>query len=150
MPDNLPELKDIHLPDGVSIFPLAYGWWVILAAVIVLWCGIKLFILLRQKSKKLFAERFLRKISLQNPVIAVTQMSELLRRVCVSKYPAAAVLSGTEWISFLKSKTQSKLSEKEESLLQNAPYMDVTAGGYSDKNAEAIKIFCQKWIGENL
>ena len=68
----------------------------------------------------------------------------------MSKYPAAAVMSGTEWISFLKSKTQAKLSEKEEDLLRNAPYMDVTAGGYSDKNAEAVKIFCQKWIGENL
>lgn len=27
--DNLPELRDIHVPDGVSAFPPAYGWWVV-------------------------------------------------------------------------------------------------------------------------
>ena len=32
--DNLPELRDIHLPDGVSAFPLAYGWWVIGLSII--------------------------------------------------------------------------------------------------------------------
>ena len=34
--NNLPELRDIHLPDGVSAFPPAYGWWVILATIIAL------------------------------------------------------------------------------------------------------------------
>ena len=35
--DNLPELRDIHLPsDGVSIFPLAYGWWGLLLLAIAM------------------------------------------------------------------------------------------------------------------
>ena len=30
--NNLPEIRDIQIPDGVSFFPVAYGWWVVLAA----------------------------------------------------------------------------------------------------------------------
>lgn len=150
MPDNLPELRDIHLPDGVSIFPLAYGWWVILVALIALWGGVKLFLFLRQKSKKLFAQRYLNKISLNNPVKAATQMSELLRRVCVSKYPEAVVLSGKDWMNFLIAKTSAKLAKKEADLLQNAPYMDEKSTDYTSQNASVVLAFCRKWIGENL
>ena len=150
MPDNLPELRDIHLPDGVSIFPLAYGWWVILIALIALWGGVKLFFVLRQKSKKLFAQKYLNKISLSSPVKAVTQMSELLRRVCVKQYPEAVVLSGKDWMNFLIAKTSAKISKKEADLLQNAPYMDEKSAEYSTQDAERVLSFCRKWIGENL
>ena len=42
MPDNLPELRDIHLPDGVSAFPPAYGWWVVLLAILSIVAAVKL------------------------------------------------------------------------------------------------------------
>ena len=35
MNDNLPELRDIHLPEGISAFPPAYGWYVITIAIIL-------------------------------------------------------------------------------------------------------------------
>ena len=34
--DNLPNLRDIHIPDGVSAFPPAYGWWVMLLALLLM------------------------------------------------------------------------------------------------------------------
>ena len=55
MEQNLPELRDIHLPDGVSLFPPAYGWWVILGSVLLLLALIELFLILRRKSKKRYA-----------------------------------------------------------------------------------------------
>lgn len=57
--DNLPELRDIHLPDGVSVFPPAYGWWVILGGVVLAFVLAEIFILVRRKSKKLYALRLL-------------------------------------------------------------------------------------------
>ena len=54
--DNLPELRDIHLPtDGVSFFPLAYGWWGLLLLIVLLLVGIKVFFWLRKTSKKVYA-----------------------------------------------------------------------------------------------
>lgn len=48
MMDNLPELRDIHIPDGVSAFPPAYGWWVVLAGVVALFLLAELFLILRR------------------------------------------------------------------------------------------------------
>ena len=60
MQDNLPELRDIHLPtEDISVFPLAYGWWVLAAAVIILVLVIRLLRLLWRKSRRRYALRLL-------------------------------------------------------------------------------------------
>lgn len=150
MPDNLPELRDIHLPDGVSAFPPAYGWWVILVIIIggiLLYHFIKV---IRIKSKKLYALRLLNNINCNNSLRAAAGMSEILRRICVYKYPQAAVLSGQQWIDFLNLHTRNKLSSQSAQLLLNAPYMPEGKGGFEIADVVSLRIFCQKWIGENL
>ena len=64
MNDNLPELRDIHFPqDTISIWPLAYGWWLILSVILFMAAGIYLFRLYRTKSKKLYAIKLLDSLS---------------------------------------------------------------------------------------
>ena len=54
--DNLPELRDIHLPsDGVSIFPLAYGWWGLLLLAIAMIFAVKIIFWFRKNSKRIYA-----------------------------------------------------------------------------------------------
>ena len=36
LPAQTIELKDIHIPEQISSFPIAYGWWIIAALFIVL------------------------------------------------------------------------------------------------------------------
>ena len=92
MPDNLPELRDIHLPsEGVSAFPLAYGWYVLILALIGLWLLWRGFLILRRKSKKRYAFRLLSAYP-QNNIESAVQMSNLLRRICVLKFPQATAL----------------------------------------------------------
>ena len=149
MPDNLPELRDIHLPEGVSIWPPAYGWWIILAAILLVWFSGRLFKFLRLKSKKIYAKRLLQKTSFEKPVAAAAKMSEILRRICVVKYPEALCLSGKQWSDFLSSHTKAVLSENMANLLQNAPYMPET-DKVTDEDLKKLKNFCECWIGENL
>ena len=86
MQDNLPELRDIHLPSGdISFFPLAYGWWVLAgvlaAAVLLAW----LTRFLLQRSKKRYALKLL--AAARRPDLgSAVRMSEILRRICVYKY----------------------------------------------------------------
>lgn len=150
MQDNLPELRDIHLPEGVSAFPLAYGWWVIILSVVATFFLIKFFLYLRRKSKKRYALKLIERVSTTNPILASKQYSEILRRICVLKYPKAATLYGQEWLEFLHRHCRQKLNEAEAGLLLNAPYMSGEAKGYGEKEIREIKQFCIAWIGENL
>ncbi len=151
MPDNLPELRDIHLPEGVSAFPLAYGWWVILLTVIVVFVLWKFYKIIRQKSKKLYALRLLASINEPNVITSAAAMSELLRRICVYKYPQAVVLQGQEWINFLNSHSKkTQVSGKIAELLLNAPYMPLETAAYDNANLNTLRSFCRDWIGENL
>lgn len=90
MEQNLPELRDIHLPEGVSAFPPAYGWWVILGGILLLLLLTELFLIVRRKSKKRYALYLLAHVRQENAVAAALQMSEILRRICVYKYKEAA------------------------------------------------------------
>ena len=108
MPDNLPELRDIHLPDGVSAFPPAYGWWVIVLGLLLIFVATKLIKIARIKSKKLYALRLLMIIDKENQIKAAADMSEILRRICIFKYPEAAVKKGNEWVNFIHSHCKNK------------------------------------------
>lgn len=148
--DNLPELRDIHLASGVSIWPPAYGWWVLLLVLLGLIALVELIMILRRKSKKLYALRLLREIHCNNTVAAVVEMSALLRRICVFKYPEAATLAGQEWLKFLNQHSKNKLEGKAAQLLLNAPYMQPQAKGFHASDVVRLRQFCTAWIGENL
>ena len=150
MPDNLPELRDIHLPDGVSMWPPAYGWWLIPAMLFGAWGMVHLFRFLRLKSKKIYAQKLLKDVSLTSRQAAAAKMSEILRRICVLKYPEALCLSGQEWVAFLASHTKEKLSKNVAELLKNAPYMPEKSLEKAEDDVKALQEFCRRWIGENL
>lgn len=150
MPDNLPELRDIHLPEGVSAFPPAYGWWVLLGILIGMVLLYRLIKIVRLKSKKLYALRLLSEITCNNSMRSAASMSAILRRICVYKYPQAAVLNGRDWIKFLNAHSKTKLKGKTADLLLNAPYMPEGEGKFEIADVVSLRLFCQKWIGENL
>ncbi len=150
MEQNLPELRDIHLPDGVSVFPPAYGWWVILASILAIFIIIELAILIRRKSKKIYALRLIKQVHNQNVVASALQMSEILRRICVYKYKTAATLFGKEWIEFLNQHTKHKLEGKTANLLIDAPYIAQDTKSYNIDDVINLQNFCKSWIGENL
>lgn len=150
MQDNLPELRDIHLPSAdISVFPLAYGWWVTLAAVAAVCLAVWLVRLLLRKSKKRYALKLLE--NARRPEIAsAVKMSEILRRICVYKYKRAAALFGKDWIDFLNSRSKKKIEGKTAQLLLDAPYVNAGSRVYDSSDVAELYRFCQSWIGENL
>lgn len=148
--NDLPEIKDLQIPDGVSVFPVAYGWWVVLSVLIA---GLILFKIIShylRVNKRRYALKEAENITIENPVSAAVLLSELLRRVCLLKYKEASAFSGEDWISFLNEHSSSPLGEKAAKLLSFAPFMNTDDMTYSTGDAENLKQFCLKWIGENL
>ncbi len=150
MEDNLPELRDIHLPDGVSAWPPAYGWWVVLLGIILLVLAVQTFLFIYRRSKKRYALKILESLSAENAVNAAREASETLRRICVYKYKEAVALSGREWVDFLNSHSNKKLEGKSAALLMDAPYMPEASKAYSADDLKGLMDFCRHWIGENL
>ena len=150
MHDNLPELRDIHLPEGVSMWPPAYGWFVILALVLLLITFYHCWKKWRQVSRKLYALRFLDKLERQNIADSGKKISELLRRICLYRYPEAVALSGNDWLMFIKQKSHHELSSGGENLLRNAPYINPQKSPYTAENLTDLIQYTQYWIGENL
>ena len=150
MDNNLPELRDIHLPEGVSLFPIAYGWWLVLAAIILIILIMQFVLYMHRYSKSRYAIKLLHNISMLNVVYAAEQMSEILRRICIFKYKDATTLMGKDWLLFLNNHSKEKLNGRPAELLINAPYIQQNSKTYSIEDAEQLREFCKKWIGDNL
>lgn len=99
--EGLP-LRDIHLPGGVSLWPLAPGWWALLIALMILtFVVVRLW---RRRSLRRYSLTQLRAIERQfasdgDARRLVTDISTLLRRVCLTYRPrdTVASLTGKAW-----------------------------------------------------
>jgi hypothetical protein len=108
-PTELP-LRDLHLPEPVSWWPLAPGWWLIiaLAAVVIIWLLRRAINKWRSNAPRRFAVRELGSIEndyLQHrdAVLMAKKVSELLRRSMLAYAPRDEVagLTGERWLAWL-------------------------------------------------
>jgi hypothetical protein len=108
---RLSALRDIHLPDSVSIWPPAPGWW-ILGGLLLLLAGAAALLLharrRRQRSWATAAAAELARIeasfSAQRDAVALaTALSSLLRRTSLARFPEERVagLHGDAWFELL-------------------------------------------------
>ncbi|MFA5700426.1 MAG: DUF4381 domain-containing protein [Desulfuromonas sp.] len=113
--DPLAQLRDIHLPDAVSWWPPAPGWWLVAGVAGLVLVVLGWWLQKRRRSQQLLQwqrrgqrlalqelER-LRREQLTSPETLVGELSVLLRRVAILHYPASncAALLGQEWLQFL-------------------------------------------------
>jgi primosomal protein N' len=50
LPDNPLALKDIHLPEHITNYPIAYGWWIL--AILILLAIVLIVVKIKQNAKK--------------------------------------------------------------------------------------------------
>jgi hypothetical protein len=108
-PEQIP-LRDLHLPDPVGWWPLAPGWWVLIALAVA---GI-VYLLYRQFRR--WRHNRLRRIALAelsrvynnyrqgtDALTLAKDVSELLRRAMLAYSPRSEVagLTGEQWLAWL-------------------------------------------------
>lgn len=108
-PEQIP-LRDLHLPDAIGWWPLAYGWWVLIGFVIcyfayLLWRAWRRW---RANRPRRIALRQLTQVqaAYRGGVDAVSlskQLSQLLRRAMLAYAPRDEVagLTGQQWLEWL-------------------------------------------------
>lgn len=124
----LAQLADIHLPEPVSYWPPAPGWWILtLLLVIALAFTIRRIIQIRTRKKICeFAlaelDRCYQQLEAGDPgkldelkLRYVNQINSVMRRVALVHFPQSRVasLSGREWVDFIREKGESSLLNEE-------------------------------------
>lgn len=152
----LSQLADIHLPQQVSYWPPAPGWWV-LAVLLLIGAFFLVRKLLAVRSKRNVCEYALLELaaclerleaSSQDLDSAklhyVNEVNSVLRRVALVHYPLhnVASLGGTAWVDFIREKGDSSLLDED---IANA----LSHGRFQtrcDVDANALYMLGQAWI----
>lgn len=98
---QLEQLRDIRLPDAVSWWPLAPGWWMVLALACFAIFAALVWNVVRKYTTSYQALRELEQFSANDPVEYATGVSVLLRRVAMRKDAAIGQLKDGSWADFL-------------------------------------------------
>ena len=129
--EALKDLRDIHTPDPVSLWPLAPGWWILLILVLLLILLIRYLLTRKRKPKvKKLASEELQNILAdyeiqRNGFRAAGEISLFIRKVLVAKNgnEAVAGLIGNDWLEYLDSASGTDLFTKGgASIIATLPY----------------------------
>ncbi len=116
----LAQLRDIHLPSTVGLWPPAPGWWIL--AILVIAAGVfvwRFFRTRRQASAYRRDASALRQhhwadFSREGDVRRYLQNLQVaLRRIALSFEPSSATLTGDEWLNFLDDTSPEKPPSKQ-------------------------------------
>ena len=103
-------LRGLHLPEAIGWWPLAPGWWILIAVLLVA-AGLLTRAWLRQRAHSAARRRALKQLEESrsayayhgNPITLGAEVSELLRRTMLAYAPRAEVagLTGDAWLAWL-------------------------------------------------
>ena len=146
MKPDLRQLRDIRVPGPVSWWPPAPGWWllgllVLLGLALGSWCYVRQ----RRDRWRRAALRELRCLRILEPAVVVRELSVLLRRVALQRYPRAevAALSGEAWLAFLDG------AMGKDAPFKNGAGRILSVGPYAPDIAvetDALLSLCERWI----
>lgn len=124
----LEQLKDIHLPQEVGLWPLAWGWWVLIVLVLASLSYTMVWAIKRHQKRLAMRQTIKSLESLQNTNSDwPQQINSLLKRAAMVYFPTGSVegLHSHAWVEFLvRHLPQSKQKEAKSCFtdLQNSLY----------------------------
>ncbi len=152
-PDPLSDLRDIHLPDPVSFWPPAPGWWMALILVMGL-IALSIWAFRKFRTPKAFKTARHELQGLRESYAANQQdhtltsgLSRLLRRYAMAVYGREQVagLTGQQWLTFLNEKGMTnQFTEGAGRVLVSAPY-----GSYESVQGQELIATVEQWLQGN-
>ena len=112
-------LRDIHLPESVSWWPLAPGWWITLGLLLL--AGMTVYLLKIFREKQLLGKQSMEEFATlvnqyqqdRDARQLLTNLSQLLRRVCITQFDDEyiASLTGEAWLDFLDDALSNQMNQ---------------------------------------
>lgn len=151
MAGPLAELRDIHLPQPISWWPPAPGWWILLGLLLVSILAILVFL----RRRKLWRYRRAALTQLERLETSffkdgdsrrlIRELSRLMRQAALCHFPRkeCAGLAGDAWLAFLDRQLKdSPFSTGAGRVLALGPYAPVP----SEFEAESLLRLCRRWL----
>ena len=150
--ESLP-LRDIHLPEPVSWWPPAPGWWLLLFTIALIILGA--YIMRRIHQRRSLHRTVMGELQMireqydenRDKLELVQALSTLMRRASISFYQRedSAGLTGERWLRHLDSTAQRKEFEHGNGrILASAPYLPATSP--IDTDCDDLLALCQDWL----
>ena len=155
-PDEL-LLRDIHLPDSLSWWPPAPGWWLLTGACLLIGIGISWWLRRRAAHRRAPATLARRELDrVRSAWLAhgdaaqfVAELSVWLRRTSMSltQRTQAASLTGDAWAQFLDDLSGEQVfGAADSALLRTAPYRSPNSVRIEAEAAERLLGACEAWL----
>ncbi|GAA0853588.1 DUF4381 domain-containing protein [Aliiglaciecola litoralis] len=147
----LEQLNDIHVPDSVSVWPLAWGWWLLMGVSILVVCVVTVWLYryLSARRVKRMALQELRTLNPDNPTV-YSEVNQLLKRVALAYFPSAPIASlyGEQWCNFL---TQQLPDNKQQDFKQACIQLQQNLYQKTpESSAESVIDSAKTWIQHSL
>ena len=150
----LVNLKDIHLPPPVSLWPPAPGWWILAILLIstLFIGGVWLYRKYKKRKPRTEALKILKDLEIlyrnsQDEVVSLRNLSNLLRRTALKFYEndAVASLQGSSWLEFLDETGKTKeFSQGAGKVLGNEVFQQKV-----NPDMKALFPLVKKWISSS-
>ena len=148
--DPLAQLKDIHTPLPIHNYPVAIGWWILAALIVVaiIWLWRKI-----RKTQKLKQHQKQALMQLQNPELNLEQIQSILKWAALCYFPREKVASlyGEQWMAFLQQNLPEKHQTKFTQLTEDTNWLE---GHYETNNSqinlEEAKAIAKFWLSNAL
>lgn len=129
--EQLAQLRDIRLPQDISWWPLAPGWWIALGLLVSGLCAVAIFIAKRRRSLKYVALRELERLRKQNSESSsidelATEVGILLRRAVLRLEHDCQIaqVHGDAWQSYLTASPDG-MPDSVAEVIATAPYAPI-------------------------
>ena len=149
-PSQIP-LRDIHLPDPVAFWPLAFGWWILagLAMVALVVLGLRYYAARRHRAARRALQKAMTTLrSGEEPVLCAQRVSTTMRRfaMTVTEEPeSVAGLAGQPWLDFLDSRwEEAHFTQGAGRALVTAPYL--AGGRLQQEHCLELGLVCIDWV----
>jgi hypothetical protein len=148
----LNQLRDIHLPDAISYWPFAPGWYILFFLIFIA-TPYLIWFLIKKRKLDLYKKTIFLALEKLGKEKNISQIATLLKRIAINRHGnKVACLQGREWIAFLE-KTKQKKSASFESelgeLLIKASYQKNVSETDQQKLPALMGLITQ-WVKKNV
>ncbi|MFM2587187.1 DUF4381 domain-containing protein [Vibrio sp. TBV020] len=136
-------LNPMHLPEPPSWLPLSWGWWALIAGLLV--TTLTLYLFVRWRKKRLAPKKTaLRLLANGNKP---SEAIELVRQAALCYFPREQIaqLTGKEWYTFLDSQLTTPRFSDNYDTWQQALYSKETVPG-----SDLLIQHCSEWVEQAL